>query len=229
MNIDGLGESIINQLVETGLVRDFSDLYRLSPPPLEGLERMGKKSAEKLVAQIERSKGNGLGRLLFGLGIRHVGERAAQVLAEAFGSIDALVSASVDALQGVPEVGPVVASSVRAFFDEPRNRDLLERLRAAGVKMTGERTGRLPATLPLAGQTFVLTGTLQGLTREEATEAITALGGKVSGSVSRKTTYVVVGDDPGTKLEKARELGVKTLDEASFQHLVGTWTGDSPP
>jgi DNA ligase (NAD+) len=229
MNIDGLGESLINQLVETGLVRDFSDLYHLAAGPLESLERMGKKSAEKLIAQIERSKGKGLGRLLFGLGIRHVGERGAQMLAETFGSTDALISASVDALQAVPEVGPVVAGAVRAYFDEPRNRELLQRLRAVGVKMTGERTARPPSARPFAGQTFVLTGTLQGLTREEATEAITALGGKVSGSVSRKTTYVVAGEDPGSKLEKARELGVRTLDEASFRHLIGTWTGNSPP
>jgi DNA ligase (NAD+) len=220
MNIDGLGESLVNQLVETGLVADYADLYHLDVARVERLERMGRKSAEKLVAQIARSRGNGLARLLFGLGIRHVGERAATVLARAFGSMDALMSAPAAALEGVPDVGPVVAASVRAYFDEPRNRDLVGRLAAAGVSMTDDRAAEAGGTGPLAGKVFVLTGTLRAMSREEAAGAIAALGGKVSETVSRKTTCVVVGENPGSKAEKARALGVETVDEERFLHLI---------
>ncbi|HSK09008.1 MAG TPA: NAD-dependent DNA ligase LigA, partial [Vicinamibacterales bacterium] len=223
MDIEGLGEALIEQVIATGLVKDYADLYHLRAEPLEALERMGKKSAQKLVAQIARSREHEPWRLLYGLGIRHVGERAAQVLLAAFGSIEAVEGATVEALQAVHEIGPVVARSVREFFDEPRNRELMGRLREAGVRTAGSalQTPAGDGTGPLAGKTFVLTGTLASMSREEAAAAIQALGGKVTGSVSRKTTCVVVGADAGGKLDKARELGVETLDEAAFLALVG--------
>jgi DNA ligase (NAD+) len=215
MNIEGLGEALVDQLVGTGLVRDFSDLYRLDADRVAALERMGRKSAENLLAQIDLSRAADLGRVLFALGIRHVGERAAHVLAEAFGSIDALMAATAQAIETTRDVGPVVAASVRSYFDEPRNRELIDRLRAAGVQMKGpDRRGDAPG--PLQGQVFVLTGTLASLSREDATAAIEALGGRVSGSVSRKTSFVVVGADPGSKAEKARALGVPVLEEQAF-------------
>jgi DNA ligase (NAD+) len=215
MNIDGLGEALVDQLVSTGLVRDFGDLYRLEVPSLAALERMGRKSAENLVGEIGRSRSADLGRVLFALGIRHVGERAAQILAETFGSIDALMAATAQAIETTREVGPVVAASVRAYFDEPRNRALIDRLRAAGVAMKGPERGGL-ARGPLSGQVFVLTGTLASMSREDATAAIEALGGRVTGSVSRKTSFVVVGADPGGKVDKARELGVPLVEEREF-------------
>jgi DNA ligase (NAD+) len=222
MNIEGLGEALVNQLVSAGLVTDCADVYHLTAPQLEALERMGHKSAEKLLAEIERSKQNELWRLLYALGIRYVGERAAQVLARAFGSVDALVAARVEELEAVPEVGPVVAQAVRTWFDEPRNHSLVERLREAGVKMTGERAAARPSAGPLAGQVFVLTGTLSSMSRDEATEAITARGGRVAGSVTKKTSYVVAGAEPGSKLDKARQLGVRILDEGAFVALLET-------
>lgn len=222
MNIEGLGESLIDQVVSTGLVKDYADVYRLTAPQLEALERMGKKSAAKLLAQIERSRSNELSRLIVGLGIRHVGERAAQALAGAFGSMDAVMRASEEALQQVPEIGPVVAAAVRSYLAEPRNRRVIERLGEAGVNMTGPLTAHAESvTGPLAGQTFVLTGTLSSLSREEAAGQIERLGGKVVGSVSKKTSYVVVGAEPGGKLAKAEALGVRTLDEAAFRRLIG--------
>jgi DNA ligase (NAD+) len=221
MNIEGLGESLVDQLVATGLVRDHADLYALTDDSLAALERMGRKSAANLVAEIAKSRTLPLWHLLYGIGIRHVGERGAQALAAAFGSIDALRRATVDALETVPDVGAIVARSVRAFLDEPRNIDLLARLGAAGVRMEDEvRAERSIADLPLAGQTFVVTGTLERLTREDAVAAIERLGGKVSGSVSRKTSALVVGKDAGSKLEKARTLGVRELDEAAFLALI---------
>lgn len=222
MDIEGLGEALIEQLAATGLVRDYADLYRLQVEPLAALERMGKKSAQNLVGQIDRSRSNDPWRLLYGLGIRHVGERAAQVLTAAFGSIEAVERATVDELQGVNEIGPVVAQSIREYFDEPRNQALLRRLREAGVRTEGPRAAAPAAGGgPLAGKTFVLTGTLSSMSREEAAAAIEALGGKVSGSISRKTSWLVVGADAGSKLDKARALGVATLDEAAFLALVG--------
>jgi DNA ligase (NAD+) len=221
MNIEGLGESLIDQLVTAGLVTDYADLYGLTTAKLESLERMGKKSAAKLIGQIAGSRSNDLSRLIFGLGIRHVGERAAQVLARAFGSMEAMMDASEEQLQKVAEIGPVQASAVRRYFLEPRNREVVERLRAAGVNMTAVVSGAGSAGAPLAGQTFVLTGTLSSMSREEATDHIERLGGKVTGSVSSKTTYVIVGADPGSKLAKAESLGVETLDEATFLRLIG--------
>ncbi len=220
MNIEGLGEALVDQLVAHGLVRTFADLYRLDQGTLEGLERMGRKSAAKLLDQIERSKANDLWRVVFALGIRHVGERAAQTLAATFGSLDALAGASEDALQVADDIGPVVAACVRRYFLEPHNADLIRALRDVGVRAETPLPGHRVGPGPLAGRTFVLTGTLAGFTRDAAEEAITARGGKVSGSVSRKTTYVVAGADPGSKLDKARALGVAVLDEAAFTHLI---------
>jgi DNA ligase (NAD+) len=231
MNIEGLGESLIDQLVSTGLVKDYADLYGLTAPQLEGLERMGKKSAAKLLSQIDKSRSNELPRLIFGLGIRHVGERAAQVLARALGSVDALMSASEEALQQILEIGPVVAKAVHSYFGEPRNRHVIARLRSAGVNMIGPSIESSPSLTgplgvpsagpPLAGQKFVITGALASLSRDDAASHIERLGGKVTGSVSKKTSYVVVGADPGRKLAKAELLGIRTLDEAGFLRLVG--------
>jgi DNA ligase (NAD+) len=227
MNIEGLGESLVDQLVGSGLVRDFADLYALEVPVLAALERMGVKSATNLVGEIASSRQNELWRLLFGLGIRHVGERGAQALARAFGTVDALMAAGEPDLLAVEDVGPVVAASVQAFFEEPRHRQLIERLRAAGVNFgipidtSGPPSGPGAGGRTLSGQTFVLTGTLASMTREEAQAAIEQLGGKVTGSVSRKTTYVVAGTDPGSKLEKARALGVAVVDEARLRAMLG--------
>lgn len=229
MNIDGLGTALIEQLVSTGLVSDFSDVYRLTESHLTGLERMGKKSAAKLLANIETSKSAGLARVLFGLGIRHVGERGAQALARHAGTMTAVVEMPTDQLQGVADIGPVVAASVRAYFDEPRNRDLIERLRSAGVDLT-HTAG--PTSQALAGKTFVFTGTLAAMNREEAEAAVARLGGKVANSVSKKTSYVVVGAEPGSKRDKAETLGVPVVDEAGFRRLIitghdeATHTGD---
>ena len=242
MNIDGLGESLIAQLIENGLVRDYADLYALTAEQLANLtsasmrsdgreiqRRFGAKNAAKVVAQIERSKQNELWRVIYGLGIRHVGERGAQVLAEAFGSIEALTVATVEQLQQTREIGPVLAASVRAWFDEPRNGQLLERLRTAGVRLEVPESERsaVPAAGPLSGRTYVITGTLAAMTREQAEGTLKRLGGKVAGSVSRKTTAVIVGADAGSKAEKARELGVQTLDEAAFLDLIGS-RADTP-
>jgi len=220
MNIEGLGEALVDQLVSSGLVRDFGDLYQLTAPQIEGLERMGRKSAVNLLAQIERSRSIAAWRLLYGLGIRYVGERAAQVLVSAFGSIGAIETAAVEQLQSVHEIGPVVARAVREYFDEPRNRELVRRLREAGVKTEAEIAASAGPG-PLSGRTFVITGTLARMSREEATAALEALGAKVTGSVSRKTSAVVAGADAGSKLDKARQLGVEVLDEPAFLLLIG--------
>ncbi|MBI4476912.1 MAG: NAD-dependent DNA ligase LigA [Acidobacteria bacterium] len=219
MNIEGLGESLIDQLVSRELVRDVADLYHLTADRLETLERMGRKSATKLTMQVESSKSSGLSRLLYALGVRHVGERGAAALARTFRSMDAILSATRDDFERVPDVGPVVATTLRAYLDEPPNRALIERLGTAGVKMTAAEPVATPQQ-SLDGKTFVLTGTLSSLSREAATAAIEARGGKVAGSVSRKTTYVVAGAEPGSKLEKARELGVTILDEPAFLQLI---------
>jgi len=222
MDIEGLGEERIEQLVSEGLVGDIADLYALTVDQLAALERMGPKSAQKLVDQIARSRQHELWRVVVGLGIRHVGERAAQALAGAFFSLPAIAQAPVEQLQEVPEIGPVVAGSVRAWFGEPRNTALLRRLADAGVRMevpeADRETDRTPG--PLAGRTYVITGTLDAMSRDEAQAALERLGAKVSGSVSRKTTGVIVGREPGSKLEKAEALGVPILDEAAFRRLI---------
>jgi DNA ligase (NAD+) len=222
MNIEGLGESLIAQVISAGLVHDYADVYALTPEKLEALERMGKKSAAKVMAQVDKSRANELWRLIYGLGIRHVGERASQVLARAFGSMDALCAATAEQLQGTAEIGPVLAESVRSWLDEPRNRVLVDRLRAAGVNMEVPEDQRSAADTPgpLTGKSYVITGTLAALSREEATAALERLGAKVAGSVSKRTTGVVVGAEPGGKAEKARTLGIPVLDEAAFLELI---------
>ncbi len=219
LNIEGLGEALVDQLAERGLVRDVADLYALGADEVAALDRMGPKSAQNLLEQVERSKEAAFWRVLFGLGVRHVGERGAQALAAAFGSMDALAAAPAEALQNARDIGPVVAAAVREYFDEPHNLALVGRLRAAGLQLESAAADA-PADQTLAGRTFVLTGTLAGMTRDEAAAAIAARGGRVSGSVSRKTSYVVAGAEPGSKLERARALGVAVLDEEAFARLI---------
>lgn len=227
MDIDGLGEKIVDQLVDRELVRDVSGLYDLTTAKLEGLERMGKKSSAALIEEIANSRKLGLARLLFGLGIRHVGERTAQLLAEHFGSMDALESAAREdettaraQLEQVEEVGPQIAESILHFFREKQNRRLIERLRAHGLAMESSvKRERLPQTL--AGKIFVITGTLDGLTRDEARETIESRGGRVTSSVSKKTDYVLAGEDPGSKLDKAQALGVPVIDERGLLKMIG--------
>ena len=221
MNIEGLGESLVDQLVTAGLVHDYADLYDLTVERLAELDRMGTKSAANLVAEIDQSRRADLWRVLHGIGIRHVGEGGARAIARAFVSMAAVRGSSVEQLGSVPDIGPIVARSVRGFFDEPANATLLDRLVRAGVRMEDEAPAEpSAASRKLAGQTFVITGTLAAMTREAAIEAIERLGGKVSGSVSKKTSALVVGADAGTKLDKARALGVKVLDEAEFPALI---------
>jgi DNA ligase (NAD+) len=234
MNIEGLGESLVDQLLAQELVRDFADLYHLKVEQLEELvvtprdpkseratpRKLG-KVGRNVFAQIEASRKNDLARLVYALGIRHVGEKAASTLARYFRTMEGLMTATVEALQNTPEIGPVLAASVRSFADEPRNQALVTKLKQAGVNMqshapepTAEPVGRL------AGKTVVLTGTLRTMTREEAAAALERLGARVSGSVSKKTSFVVVGEEAGSKLEKAQKLGVETLDEDGFRALI---------
>jgi DNA ligase (NAD+) len=218
MDIEGLGHALVHQLVEKGLVRDFADLYRLTLEDLVGLERMAEKSARNLLDQIEASKGRELRRLLFGLGIRFVGERAAMLLARRFRSLDALARATLEEIDAIYEIGPAVAQSVRDWFADPANRELVRRLREAGVKT--EETEGAPASLAFAGQQFVLTGTMDSMTRGQAKAAIEARGGRVTSAVSKKTSVVVVGKDPGSKYDQARELGVRCVDEEEFEAML---------
>src|SRR5881227_2364336 len=217
MNIEGMGESLVNQLCDRGLVKDVADIYGLTKDKLLTLERIGEKSAENLLREIEQSKKQPLERVIFGLGIRFVGERTAEFLAEDFGSMDALMNASEEELKEVNEVGPRVAASIAQFFREPRNRELIKQLREAGLKFTGKKKER---GTKLAGKTFVLTGTLAHYTRDEAKKMIEDAGGKVTGSVSKKTDYVVAGADTGSKLDKAKELGVKVIEEKGMAELL---------
>jgi DNA ligase (NAD+) len=219
MNIDGMGEALVDQLVERGLVRSVADLYKLTAGQLTGLERMGEKSADRVLRNIEASKKQPLARVLNGLGIPFVGERTAAILGDTFGDLDVIAAAGDETLQRAEEVGPKVSHSIRRFFQEERNRELLEQLRAAGLQFTQEKKAR--AGGPLEGMTFVLTGTLPNWTREEAKEAIERAGGKVAGSVSRKTSYLVAGDEAGSKLDKARSLNVPVLDEAGLREMLG--------
>jgi DNA ligase (NAD+) len=216
MNIEGMGESLVNQLADRGLVKDVADIYELTKEKLLTLERIGDKSAENLLAEIEQSRKLPLERVIFGLGIRFVGERTAEFLSEHFGSMDALMNASLEELQEVNEVGPRVGKSIREFFDEPRNQQLVNHLRKF-LNFTGKKKERGTA---LAGKTFVLTGTLANYSRDQAKKMIEDAGGKVVGSVSKKTDYVVAGADPGSKLDKARELGVSVIGEEEMVDLV---------
>jgi DNA ligase (NAD+) len=256
MNIDGLGSALVDKLVGLELVRDFADLYHLTVDGLADLKfeaqprktretgddgeegsartltprRFGEKSASALVTQIDNSRRNELWRLLFGLGIRHVGERGAQALVRAFGTMQAVAGANVDQLQAVPDIGPVVAASVRRFFDTPASVQLIARLEAAGLHM-GDPLAEGQGPRPLEGRTIVLTGGLSTMTRDEATEQLTALGAKVAGSVSKKTSLVIAGEDAGSKLAKAHELGVLVGDESVLQRLLadpGDWPSGSP-
>ncbi|SAI35433.1 DNA ligase [Bordetella ansorpii] len=218
LDIEGLGEKLVDQLVESGRVKSLADIYSLKGAELAALERMGEKSAENLVQAIDKARKPTLGRLLFALGIRHVGETTARDTARHFGSIDGVMNADEEALLAVPDVGPVVAGSIHRFFAEPHNREIVDLLRQQGVEPVAEAE---PQGTALAGKTFVLTGTMPTWTREEATMYIQAAGGKVSGSVSKKTAYVVSGEDAGSKLKKAQELGVTILDEGGLKALLG--------
>ena len=218
MDIDGLGEVLVNQLTERGLVKNVADLYKLTKDNLLQLERMGEKSAEKVLAEIADSKKLPLERVVYGLGIRFVGERTAQFLAEHFGSLDAIMKASAEELEEVNEVGPRIAESIVEFFGDEHNRKLVSDLRKAGLTFSGQKKEK---GTKLAGKTFVLTGTLARHTRDEAKKMIEDAGGRVSGSVSKKTDYVVAGSDAGSKLDKARELGVSVIGEEELEGLVG--------
>ncbi|HUG54414.1 MAG TPA: helix-hairpin-helix domain-containing protein, partial [Vicinamibacteria bacterium] len=218
MDIEGLGDVLVRQLVEKGLVKDFADLYYLKEEDLVGLERMAEKSARNLLAGIEASKGRELRRLIFGLGIRFVGDRAATLLARRFRSLQALGAATLEEVDAIYEIGPAVAQSVADWFAHGPNSVLIDRLRKAGVRT--EDAAPAASSEDFAGQQFVLTGGLETMTREEAKAAIEARGGRVTSSVSKKTSYVVVGREPGSKLDKAKELGVKWLDEEGFARLL---------
>ncbi|HET9645352.1 MAG TPA: NAD-dependent DNA ligase LigA [Burkholderiaceae bacterium] len=221
LDIEGLGERLVDQLIDGGIVRTLPDLYKLGVAKLAALERMAEKSAANLVQALEHSKQTTLARFLFALGIRHVGETTAKDLARHFGSLDRIMDASLDRLLEVRDIGPTVAQSISTFFDQPHNREVVEQLRAADVhwdEQEGEAADIAPK--PLAGKTFVLTGTLASMSREEAKELIEAAGGKVSGSVSKKTHYVVAGAEAGSKLDKANELGVTVLDEVGLKALL---------
>ena len=217
MNIDGMGEALVAQLTDKGMVKDVADIYKLTKGKLLSLERMGDKSAENVLKEIENSKKLALERVIYGLGIRFVGERTAQFLAEHFGNMQDLVKASEEELQQVEEVGPRIAKSIVEFFAEPKNRELVDELRAAGLTLKGKKKER---GTKLSSKTFVLTGTLANYSRDEAKKMIEDAGGKVTGSVSKKTDYVVAGTDAGSKLDKAKELGVKVIDEKGMEELV---------
>jgi DNA ligase (NAD+) len=225
MDIEGLGDKLVDQLVERDLVRSPADVYGLSLDTLAGLERMAEKSAANLVAAIESSKATTLARFIFALGIRNVGETTAKDLAKHFGSLDALIAATEADLLAVRDVGPIVAQSILQFFAEPHNLEVVQKLRAAGVRWP-ESAGMQPSLGILAGKTLVLTGTLPTLTRDAAKEKIEAAGGKVAGSVSKKTDYVVAGEEAGSKLARAQELGVAILDEAGLLALLGSADDD---
>jgi DNA ligase (NAD+) len=219
MDIEHLGEKVVEQLVDRGLVKDFADLYTLTVDQLADLDRLAEKSAENLFTAIQASKTRGLSRLLNALGVRMVGERVAMLLADHFGSMERLQRASLDELSEIRGVGPQIAQSVRKFFDDETNVEVIRRLGEAGVDTT--QAGFVAEGLrPLAGKTFVLTGTLATLTRDAAREAIERRGGRMIGSVSKKTDYVVVGEAPGSKADDARRLGVTVLDEKAFLALV---------
>jgi DNA ligase (NAD+) len=219
MDIEGLGDKLVEQLVDNAIVKTPADLYKLGLLAMANLERMAEKSATNILAAIEKSKMTTLARFIFALGIRNVGEATAKDLARHFGNLDTLMAADMDRLQQVPDVGPVVAASIARFFAEPHNIEVIEQLRAGGVSWP-ESVPSAAANSPIAGKTFVLTGALPTLTRDEAKDMIEALGGKVAGSVSKKTDYVVAGAEAGSKLDKAQALGVTILDEMQFRGLL---------
>jgi len=227
VEVEGLGDKLVDQLVDGGLINTLPDLYRLGLSALASLERMAEKSGQNILQALEHSKKTTLPRFLFGLGIRHVGEATAKALARHFGSLDSVMAAAEDRLLQVPDVGPVVAQSIRTFFDQPHNREVVEQLRACGVTWEeAEPAAQVPR--PLAGRTVVLTGTLPTLSRDQAKDRLEAAGAKVAGSVSKKTHYVVAGAEAGSKLDKAREFGVKVLDEAGLLALLDGAGTDGP-
>jgi DNA ligase (NAD+) len=219
MDIEHLGEIVIQQLVDRELVRDVGDLYELGVEQVAGLDRLAKKSATNLVDAIQASKGRGLSRVLNGLGIRMIGERAAQLLAARFGSMDRLENAGADEINQIPGIGPKIAESVARFFHDERSRKTIRHLRDVGLDLTEKGVSDQPG--PLTGKVLVLTGSLKGLTRDQAKDAILRSGGRVTGTVSKKTDYVVVGEDPGSKADDAKRLGVAVLDEGQFLALIG--------
>jgi DNA ligase (NAD+) len=223
MDIDGLGEKLIDQLVDQKMVKSLADLYRLDAPTLAGLERMGKKSADNLVHSLDASKTRTLDRLLTGLTIRHVGTRMAEVIASRVKTLAQLRGMTLKDLGSIPEIGPIVAASIHDYFQDPENQRMLDELAAVGVnpeplKVPQAGSGKLV----FAGKTFVLTGTLPTRSRAEAETLIKQRGGKVSGSVSKMTSYVLAGEDPGSKIEKARQLGIPVIDEAEFERMAGS-------
>jgi DNA ligase (NAD+) len=219
MDIEGLGEAMVEQLVGRGLVRDVSDLYRLTNEQLAALERMGEKSVANLLGAIERSKQQPIWRLLFGLGILHVGVSAARALADHFENLNALMAASPEELQRIPDVGEVVGASIAEFFREPANHEMLEKLRAAGLRLTSERRAKPASDSKIKGTSWVITGTLSK-PRDEFAELIIRQGGKVTGSVSKKTNFLLAGEEAGSKLTKAQALGIPIIDEAKFWQMT---------
>ena len=229
MDIQGLGDALVDQLLAKDLVHDVADLYGLDAGVLAGLSRMGRKSAANLVGEIVASKSRPLYRLLFALGIRHVGERAARVLASSIGSIDALQTADTPTLEAIPEIGPKTASASRTFFEQPRNLELIRRLAREGVRteaLPEEIAPKPPASSAFAGKTVVLTGTLRGLSRDEAKARIEELGGRVSSTVTAKTDLLIAGDAPGSKLEKATALGVRVVGAEEFARMLAATIRD---
>ncbi|MFZ3140322.1 NAD-dependent DNA ligase LigA [Polaromonas sp.] len=224
VEVEGLGDKLVEQLVDTGVIRTLPDLYRLGFTALASLDRMAEKSANNLIEALEKSRHTTLPRFVFGLGIRHVGEATAKALARHFGQLDTIMDATEEQLLEVPDVGPIVAKSIRTFFDQPHNREVVEQLRACGVTWE-EGAPAVVAPRPLLGKTFVITGTLPGLSRDEAKDRIEAAGGKVAGSVSKKTDYVVAGAEAGSKLVKAEALGVAVIDEAALLALLAAAPG----
>ncbi|MFQ6117618.1 MAG: helix-hairpin-helix domain-containing protein, partial [Candidatus Bipolaricaulia bacterium] len=218
LDIDGLGEKLVDQLVEKGLIKDMADIFHLKQEELAALERMGEKSASNLLEAIERSKKIPFSRFIYALGIRHIGEHLADVLAQWYADIDELMGADEEELQKIPEIGPEVAESIARFFADERNRETIRRLLEAGVTPIPERVEG--AKLPLEGKRFVFTGSLREFTRDEAEELVKRLGGAATSAVSRRTDYVVVGENPGAKLARARELGIKIITEEEFKELV---------
>lgn len=220
MDIEGLGSKLIEQLVSIGKIETPADIYQLEQSDLAQMERMGEKSAENLLRSIEASKSTTLSRFLYGLGIREVGEATAAELASYFGKLDNIVAASEEDMLKVPDVGPIVASRIRAFFEETHNLDVINGLRVSGLDWPESEAQEVPQDGPLSGKTFVLTGSLSDMTRDEAKKLIKDRGGKVTGSVSKKTDFLIYGEKPGSKLSKAQELEVSTLDEQEFSMLL---------